>query len=79
MFENKKTKNGIHYTRYIASWANTCKALDMPVYFNDRFLRWLETSEQLSDEESNDIRNIALNGKLELETSAREFLLSYPE
>lgn len=74
MFENKKTKNGIHYSRYIASWINACKELKVSIYFDDKFLRWLEFSERLDEEEINNIRNMAKNGKMELEDSAKSFL-----
>ncbi len=75
MFKNRESSKGEYYSRYIASWVNTCKELRMPVYFDNEFLRWLE-SEGLNDIETNQIRFLAINGKLELEQSAKRYLMN---
>ena len=74
-FENKLTHNGIHYSRYIASWTRVCKFTSdyRLLYFNSLFEDWLR-SEGLNDEEIKDIVRIAINGKMELEDSVRRFL-----
>lgn len=68
MLENKKTKYGIHYTRYMMSWINSGGTS-----FGANFEDWLR-SEQLTEEEIHDIKEIAMNGKLELEVNARAFI-----
>lgn len=72
MFENKIIK-GVHATRYIASWIREGGKLG---YFGegvDDFNKWLK-SLGLSDEDIEDIMYLARNGRLELETSARNFM-----
>ena len=71
-FENAKTHNGIHYSRYIASW----KRKGGKLYTDDDalFIRWLREKEQLTEEEISDIRLLVTNGKMELERSAEKFL-----
>lgn len=69
MFENKKTHNGIHYSRYIASW----KKMGGKIYRGGLFEQWLK-KEGLTEEEISDILLLAENGKLELEYSARMFM-----
>ena len=71
MFENKKTHNGIHYSRYIVSWHNSGG-----LYYGSSFVEWLRTTQELTDEEIHDIVEMATCGKLELETSAKMFLSS---
>lgn len=65
-FENSISSQGIHYSRYIASWAivggNVKRLKD--------FLRRLG----LPEEEIQEIYNLATNGKLELETAAKLLL-----
>ena len=68
MLENKKTKYGIHYSRYIMSWLNAGGE-----YFGTKFEEWLR-SEQLTDDEIRDIKEMAMNGKFELEQNARAFI-----
>lgn len=71
MFENKLI-NGIHKSRYIASWLKAGGSL----YFGedvDNFREWL-LSMDLTEDEVQDIVNLATNGKLELETTAKKFV-----
>ena len=69
MFENKKTEvQGVHYSRYIASWKN-CGG----TYFGEQFAKWLRAN-SCTDKEINDIREMATCGKLELEMSARAYV-----
>ena len=67
MLTNKK-HNGIHYSRYIASWINAGGK-----YFNEEFLEWLK-SEGFEEDDARDVREMAMCGKLELETSAKKFI-----
>ena len=71
-FENAKTRNGIYYSRYIASWQNA--GGEIAPY--GLFERWLREVEKLTDEEISDIYILATNGKLELQESARAFMRS---
>ena len=78
MFENKLTHNGIHYSRYIASWINA----DGDLHFNQyrsRFANWLRATQALTDKEVQEICELAENGKLELEISARNFIKNVNE
>ena len=70
MFENKITHNGIHYTRYIASWTKVGQKITR----HGLFQKWLKEQEQLTDQEIYEITELALNGKLELEESVRFYL-----
>ena len=70
MFENKLTHNGIHYSRYIASW----KREGGKIFGKGLFERWLKETQELTDEEIREIMLLATNGKFELESSAREFM-----
>lgn len=74
MFENKMTHNGIHYTRYIVSW----KKAGGKIYRGGLFERWLREQEKLTEKEISDILLIAENGKLELEESAKRFIVYGP-
>lgn len=67
MLENKK-HNGIHYSRYIASWRNMGGR-----FFDEEFKEWLR-SEGFSDEEIREVKELAECGKLELETTAKQFI-----
>ena len=71
MFKNK-TFEGIHYSRFIASWTNVGGPM------NWRFKEWLKTltinGKSIPEEVVNDIYNLASNGKLELETQAKIFI-----
>lgn len=73
MFDNFKVK-GVHYSRYIMSWVRSGGT------FNNhddyiRFRRWLKTF-ALPDYDINNIMDLAESGKLELEESAKLFMLS---
>ena len=70
-FENAKTNNGIHYSRYIASWKR--KGGKLYVDDDSLFIKWLR-AENLTDEEISDIRLLLTNGKMELESSAVAFM-----
>lgn len=70
MLENKKTRNGIHYTRYIMSWINSGGA---KFGFGFKFEAWLR-SEGLTEDEIHDIKEMAMCGKLELEINAEAFI-----
>lgn len=74
-FENAETHNGIHYTRYIASW----KRMGGKIFYGGLFERWLKEVQKLTDEEINDILFIATNGKMELEMSAKVFMKANKE
>lgn len=70
-YVNKKTSEGVHYSRYIASWVN---AGGYDKYgFEEEFILWLQGLHLTSDE-INDIRFMATNGRLELERSVSDFL-----
>lgn len=75
-YENNKTHNGIYYSRYIASWIRVTE--DPMICKGDlrdcqKFIDWLH-SQNLTDDEIDDIRFLASNGKYELEQSIRCFL-----
>lgn len=71
MFENKKFKD-IHATRYIMSWIRVGGDIRTLGGLRD-FQKWM-LSIGLNDEDIVHIIRIAMNGKLELEDSAEEFL-----
>lgn len=70
MFENKlDSRHQIHYSRYIMSWireGGNCKD-------QGGFKAWLK-SLKVPDEEIREIWLMMSNGKLELETSASNFI-----
>lgn len=68
MFENKVAKTGIHYSRYIASFAEAGGNIR-----SFAFAEWLEEL-GLDKEEILEIRNLAWNGKMELEDHAKKWL-----
>ncbi len=70
-FENKETKRGIRYSRYIASWAKIGRKYG-PVYFNGEFKRWL-IMVGCNEEEANEIAELADCGKIELEDTVELF------
>lgn len=71
-WENKRTEtHGIPYSRYIASWAKKGNG-----YFSNKFWSWLE-SIGLTKVEVDEIREMATNGKLELELSIEEYLKTH--
>ena len=69
--------NGIHVSRYIASWTKASRHAGKPVYFDELFMQWLKEEAGLSDDEARTIRNFANNGKLELETNAGRFIRAH--
>ena len=71
MLENGKL-NGIHYSRYVASWRNVGGYLDYP---DDEpgFSEWLKTF-GATDEQVRDICEMAMCGKMELEMDARKYM-----
>ena len=71
MFENKIIK-GVHASRFIMSWIRQGGNITWIEGIND-FKEWLK-SLGLSKEEVNDICEMATNGKLELEISAKNFI-----
>ena len=69
MFENKKTEvQGVHYSRYIASWNNVGG-----YYYGEQFKKWLKMN-CCTEKEINDICEMATCGKLELEMSAKAYV-----
>lgn len=72
-YENRKTEQGIRYSRYIASWVKTVYLEGKIV--DERFVKWLK-SEGLTEQEIQDIWYIFTNGKFELEKSAEKFIKS---
>lgn len=69
MFENKKTEvQGIHYSRYIASWRNVGGD-----YYGEQFAKWLKAN-GCTDKEIDDIREMASCGKMELELTAKSYV-----
>lgn len=75
MFENKLI-NGIHASRYVASWVRAGGEL----YYGEdlcNFYRWL-LSLGLTEDEAHHVKRLAENGKLELEVSAEMFINELP-
>ena len=74
-FVNKLTHNGIHYSRYIASWTKVLADMGLkPGFYGEAFEKWLREEQGLTAEEISDIQILASNGKLELEESIRTFM-----
>lgn len=71
MFENVSIR-GIHASRYIMSWVRSKGELHFRAGYSE-FNEWLK-SLGLDENEIQTIVDIARNGKLELETSAKAFL-----
>lgn len=71
MYDNKKSVDGIHYTRYIASWMRT--VTNSSTYRD--FEHWL-ISLGLPQDDINNILEIARGGKMELEHSAENFVIN---
>lgn len=72
-WKNDVTKaHGIPYSRYIASYMKEAEKLGTKVY-RDSLKEWL-LSIGVNENEVSDIVEMATNGKLELETSARIFI-----
>ena len=74
MFENKLI-NGIHASRYIASWVRS--GGDLHWDDNRNFYKWL-LAMGLSKEDALHVKRLAENGKLELENSAKKFIDALP-
>lgn len=79
-YENKKI-NGIHATRYVASYLNAGGRITGIPRHDQKFFDWLKqlivNGRALTMEEINDIYYVAQmmhSGKLELEQSAKLFL-----
>ena len=80
-FENKVTKvQGVHYSRYIAAWNRTLlKVLrrDHPEsylsYYGKAFKTWLKDN-CCTEEEINDICNMAECGKMEIEIGCVSYI-----
>ena len=68
-FENKRV-NGIHYSRFIASY---CRS-GGDTQDRDSFREWLEHLEFLNEDQILDILELATCGKLELEVNAKLYL-----
>lgn len=72
MFENK-VYEGIHYSRFIASWVKAGGVITRGGLTN-----WLRTltinGKDIPDDVINEIVNLATNGKLELEDHARAYI-----
>ena len=75
MFTNELI-NGIHKSRYVASWINVGGTLDRRG--RGLFRKWLKSliinDRPLTEDEVQEIYNYAENGKLELEMNAKLFL-----
>jgi len=71
-----KIINGIHATRYIMSWVRSCGELKLNRK-NRKFEDWLRqlviNGRNLTEEEIQDIKDIAQSGKMELEMNAKGF------
>lgn len=72
MFENKLIR-GIHATRYIVSWMKVGGHFGRRDRGRFDFRDWLE-SLGLTEDEVRYIYNLAENGKLELQNSAKAFM-----
>lgn len=77
MWKNE-TECGIHATRIIMSWVRAGGTFSCVGDGYDDFREWLNTlmidDEPLSDKDVDHIVNLAQNGKMELEYSAKKFL-----
>lgn len=71
MFENK-IYEGIHYSRFVASWNKICGKV------NFEFKLWLNTltinGKPIPENVIDEIYNFGTNGKLELEENIRTYL-----
>ena len=73
MFENKVIDGYTYATRFIMSWVRSGGKFDKHGKGYDDFRNWLESLE-LKTEDIKDIMFLALNGKLELEVSAKNYM-----
>ena len=77
MFENKISSQGIHYSRYCASWNKEVKyAYGRGTPIKVGMDEWL-IEIGLPKDEAREIVNFNINGKLELEESARMTIKKY--
>lgn len=72
-FENIQIKGYTHASRYIASWVRMGGTFNTRNRGYEKFRNWLRT-EGLTEEEVQHIYNLASNGKMELEDSAKKFM-----
>lgn len=72
MFENKVI-NGVHASRYIMSWLRSGGTFNIRGEGYYEFKEWLD-SLGLEDEDAEYIVQLARNGRMELETSAKLFI-----
>lgn len=72
MLENMKV-NGIHMSRYIASWMNAGGEF-IGTWEDSSFSRWLRTVGVDDEQDVHDIFEMATCGKFELEQSARRYM-----
>lgn len=80
-FENSLIR-GIYISRYIASWLRAGVGIDFNslrcINKHGLFIAWLKSltidGDHLTDDEVWRIYHFAMNGKLELQESAKEFL-----
>lgn len=61
----------LHYTRIIFSWIREGGEISKGAFYN-----WLTDELELPKEVADDIYFLATNGKMELESSARKFMIS---
>ena len=73
MFENKVIDGYTYATRFIMSWVRSGGKFDKSGKGYGDFRKWLESLE-LNPEDIEDIMFLALNGKLELEVSAKNYM-----
>ena len=71
-FENKKSSQEIHYSRYLASYLNELEGSGKEFRWRD-FVKWM-ISIGLSKEEARSIRRWVECGKFELERSVEKFI-----
>ncbi len=76
MFENK-TYEGIHYSRFAASWRMACEKVGERSYFYE-MVEWLMSltinGKKMDETTAREIADFAHNGKLELEISAKNWI-----
>ena len=73
MFENKVIEGYTYATRFIMSWVRSGGKFDKSGKGYGDFRKWLE-SLKLDSEDIEAIMFLALNGKLELEVSAKNYM-----
>ena len=73
MFENKVIEGYTYATRFIMSWVRSGGKFDKSGKDYGDFRKWLE-SLKLDPEDIEDIMFLALNGQLELEVSAKNYM-----